>query len=76
MPHRDLVIVTRARREFIKDGVKSLGDIGNVYFHFSESCIKQHNKYFVSSLLFVSGDVKGKFKPQHKELLKQCQVAL
>ena len=47
---RDLIVVTRAKRHYIKDGVQHEGTLGNVYFHFNEQCIKSHNSYFVSSV--------------------------
>ena len=73
-PPGDLVVVSRARREYMKEGVKHFGELSNVYFHLSEKCIKSHNNYFVPSLVFVAPYVAEQLKQAHKDLLDQCDI--
>ncbi|CAC5370340.1 unnamed protein product [Mytilus coruscus] len=39
-PPGDVVVVSRGRREYFKDGTKLYGEINNIYFHLSEQFIK------------------------------------
>ncbi|CAG2201835.1 unnamed protein product [Mytilus edulis] len=73
-PPGDLVVVSRGRREYFKDGTKLYGEINNIYFHLSEQCIKSKNTFFVPSLVYVAPYVASQFQQKHKDLLDQCSV--
>ena len=70
----DLVIVTRTRRPYTKDGAQCLSELSNVYFHVREPCIKAHNNYFISSLVQVASDLKPHLTLQHKHLLATMSI--
>jgi hypothetical protein len=74
-PPNDLVIVTKTRRTFYKEGIMQREkDPGNVYFHIDPSCVKQHNSFFLSSLLKISNAIKDELNDTHKAVLNNIGV--
>ena len=74
LPPRNLVIVSNMKRGYVKNGIVHEGDFSNVYFHFSETCVKAKDSYFVPALLFCPEDVKPHLSDRHKEVLSAWKV--
>ena len=74
---RDIVIVSKGRREYTNpQGVKQLGNLSNIYFHFNTECVKLKNQYFVPYLCHVQDEVKLHLDPLHKAVLRSCNIAI
>ncbi len=73
-PPRDLVIVSKACREFWdQSGTKQKGQLSNVYLHFNnESSIKK--KFYVPCLVQVQKEVKKFILPEHRSLLEKSGI--
>lgn len=71
---RDLIIVTKGQREYMKDGEKRQAKMGNIYFHFNEKCVVKYDCYFLPCLVRVQEDAKTYLTEKHKQLLEHANV--
>ena len=63
------IVVTKMRRDYIIDGEKRQGKLGNVYFHSNLNCITSKYPHFFPSLLYVTGHVRNLLLPVHRQQL-------
>lgn len=70
---KDLVIVSRLRREYYKDDQKKQSpDLTNVYYHLNPNCVAEKHAFFIPALVQVPSDLKPFLDDDHKDLL--CKI--
>lgn len=67
--HGDVVPLTKMRRDYIANGEKSQGKLGNVYFHSNTNCIRSKCPHSFPSLLCVTANVRSLVMPIHRQHL-------
>jgi hypothetical protein len=70
-PPHDLVVISVMRRTFYKNGERTTGKLGNVYFHCRNECIKLVQPAFLPFLVVIPSDIRARLLDVHKQYLRQ-----
>ena len=68
----DLVIVSVARRSYMKDGkLVTSSEYTNVYYHLNPNCVAEKNAFFLPGLVKIPDDLKPFLKQSHIRAIRE-----
>ena len=68
----ELVVVTRIRRKYFKDGIlQQSPDLTNVYHPLNPNCVHEQHSFFIPGLIAVPDDLKAHLSNAHRQDIRQ-----
>mgnify|MGYP000255970578 CR=1 FL=1 len=67
----DLVIISAMRRSYWQNGEQKQGQLGNVYFHCHDECMRPMQPAFLPFLVVIPTCLRAHLSPTHRQHLAQ-----